>query len=568
LGVGRDILAPGSKRKWKGQCEVPGVASILVIEDDPLLLENVISVLETQQHDVQGVATAQDAIDKAAQTPFDLLLTDVRIAGPVDGVEALAGVRKHRPEIRCILMTGFADADVPLRAARLEADDYLLKPFKMQALLRSVQSVLSKETHAPNFLMKLAQVPGQATQAALRWFYDARLQQLEALRENAMKQYFLLVRSKRLTPQQAYQFFCSWEQLELDYLQQQGPPHWNRQIGAYHEWTKGLNSLQVPVESSDTVPRRAFDLLHARVQAGVVTAADLLPAVRLLHVAESRQQSLESYCAYHWLWADQLDQGDPFLGLTIKAYRLVRHRSAPNPAVRLYEAEAEFRRGHTDLILCVPESEQWQNLMSRELKSERARLLQTDFGHHFLLYQSDAMSLKARLPSHGVEFRQAWNIMRPIFVQVAAYHKQRKVCGCFSLRDIDSPPGQPCSLSHFSPTAFAEAHASLNDSSGIIREFNAAPEALHQSEPTAASDQAVLGRLLFEVVHGGRYPEPGLRVHIRMLGEPDSNRAFAPHLARLGPLTQLFYRLAHSDPAQRFSSVDEAISRIDAAVAT
>lgn len=543
------------------------MANILVIEDDPILLDNVISILEMQNHDVQGVATAKDAIEKAAETEFDLLVTDVRIAGPQDGVEALAGVRKHRPHIRCILMTGFADADVPLRAANLQADDYLLKPFKMQALIRSVQSVLGKEHHAPNFLQRVGQMPGQATQAALRWFYDARLQQLETLRENAMKQYFLLVRSKRLSTQQAHAFFCSWELLELDYLQQQGPQHWNRQVAGYHQWSKDLAALKPPSELSETLSRKAFDLLHARVQAGVVRSADLLQAIRLLHVPESRQESLESYCSYHWLWADQLDEGDPFLGLTIKSYRLVRHRSATNPAVRLYEAEAEFRRGQVDLILCVPETEQWQNLMSRELKSERARLLTSEFGHHFLLYQSDAMSLKARLPSHGVEFRQAWNILRPVFAQVAAYHKQNKVSGCFSLRDIDSPPGQACSLSQFSPTAFAEAHALLSESKGIIREFYAAPEALHQATPTAASDQAVLGRLLFEVVHGGRYPEPGLRVHIRMLGEPESNRSFAPHLARLGPLTQLFYRLAHSDPAQRFGSVEEAIQAIDAAVA-
>lgn len=541
------------------------MATVLVIEDDPLLLDNVIAVLENLGHEPQGVASAPEAIQKAEQATFDLVITDVRIAGPADGVEAIAGIKKLQPNIRCILMTGFADADVPLRAARLQADDYLLKPFKMQALIRSVQTVLQKEEQlSASFLTRLSQLPGQATQRALRWFYDQRLQQLETLRENAMKQFYLLIRSKRLVPAQAYPLFCAWEKLELDYLRNSTPQHWQQQVQGYHEWGKGLAQPEQYTEHSETLSRAVFDLLYARVQSGVVQAQDLLEAVRLLHHPEARHQSLASYSQYHWLWSAQLDEGDPFLGLSLKGYRLARHRSVPSASVRLYEAEAEFRVGQVDLVLCVPENDEWQSLVRRELNAERAKPLASSFGHLFLLYQNDSLSLKARLPSHGVEYAQAWRILRPVFLQVAGYHKQGKCCGCFSLRDIDSPPGQPCRLSNFSLTAFAEAHAMLKQAPEIIREFYAAPEVLHQLAPTPASDQAVLGRILFETIHGGRYPEPSLRVHIRMLGEADSNRAFAPHVHRLGPLTPLFYRLAHSDPAQRYANLDEAVAAIDA----
>ena len=100
----------------------------------------------------------------------------------------------------------------------------------------------------------------------------------------------------------------------------------------------------------------------------------------------------------------------------------------------------------------------------------------------------------------------------------------------------------------------------------MITHFKAAPEVLRQAQPTPASDQAVLGRLLYEVIHGGRYPEPSLPVHMRMLGLPESNRAFAPYLQRLGPLTPIFYRLAHSDPDQRFPRLEQAIAAIDAII--
>lgn len=507
--------------------------------------------------------TAAEAADLARSRPYQLLVSDIRIGGEVDGVEGLAQIRQIQPNIRCILMTGFADADAPVRAARLQADDYLLKPFKLQALTQSVQAVLEKETSQPEVRAELVQAHDPTMP---RWMFDARFQQLELHRERCLSQFFVLVRSKRLKQPEAYALFCAWEALELGYLNAPGPEHLPRHLVSYQHWERALAHLEIPNQLSNTLTRKAFDLLYARVQSGVLQVSQLMQAIRLLHEPEARKESLQAYCNYHWLWADQLDQGDPFLGLTLKGYRLLRHRSVPSPLVRLYEAEAEYRPKNGDMVLCLPENEDWQGLLSGELRAERASLIATSFGHHFLLYPGYSLSLKARLPAEGVDYRQAWRILRPVFLQVATYHQQGRVSGCFALRDIDSPPGQPCSLSNFSAGAYREAHRVLRDAEGLITDFRAAPEVLRQPEPTAASDQAVLGRLLYEVIHGGRYPESSLPVHIRMLGQPDSNRAFAPYLARLGPLTPIFYRMAHSDPSQRYPRLEQAISALDAAV--
>jgi DNA-binding response OmpR family regulator len=533
--------------------------SILVVEDDPLFRDAVISVLQMQGYAVDWAASAAEATQKARQRNYQLLVSDIRISGDVDGVEGLAQIRLIQPDIRCILMTGYADIDAPMRAARLQADDYLLKPFKLHALTQSVQQVLDKDTGLGELGARL-----DTTDAAARWLFDQRLQELEVHREACLQQYFVLIRSKRLKQSEAYAFFCAWEEAELAYIQQPGPQNWARHRTAYQNWERALNRLEVPQQPSLTLDRGLFDLLFARIQSGVLQVHQLLQAIRLLHDPQARKENLQAYCTYHWLWADQLDQGDPFLGLTLKGYRLLRHRSVPSPLVRLYEAKAEIRPKSGDMVLCLPESEDWQGLLSTELRAERASLMSTTFGHHFLLYPGYSLSLKARLPTQGVSYRQAWKILRPVFQQVAMYHQQGRFSGCFSLRDIDSPPGQPCSLSHFSPAAYREAHRLLVEAEGAITDFKAAPEVLHQPEPTAASDQAVLGRLIYEVIHGGRYPEPSLPVHIRMLGQPESNRAFAPYLQRLGPLTPLFYRMAQADPAQRFPNLEDAVAAVDA----
>jgi CheY-like chemotaxis protein len=534
------------------------MANILVVEDDPLFRDAVINFLSLQGHLVESASSAEEALGKARAATFDLLLNDIRIAGQLDGVEALAMIRKLQPQIRCILMTGFADADAPLRAARLQADDYLLKPFKLHTLRRSVESVLEKDFDAPP---GLTQNPGPD----LRWLFDDRLQLLEAHREICVHQFFLLVRSQRLSLDDAYALFCSWEALEIDYYDHQNPLHWDRLTIAYREWTQALNSMKIPSRTSETIPYLRFELLYARIQSGVIQTRQLLQAIRLLHWTPLRHENLQAYCTYHWLWSDQLDQGDPFLGLALKGYRLLRHRSAPSPMVRLYEAEAEVRPKNGDMVLCVPDKQDWQLLITSELRSERASSLATTFGHHFLLYQGYSFSLQARLPRRGTDYGHAWKILRPIFLQVAAFHQQNRCSGCFCLRDIDSPPGQPCSLSHFSEAGYREAHREFQ-AGHPISDFHSAPEVVHQARPTAASDQAVLGRLLFEVVHGGRYPNPALRLHMRTLGDPDSNRNFAPYLQPLGPLTAAFYRLAHSDPKERFARLEDAIGAIDSAV--
>jgi len=541
------------------------VAHVLLVEDDPIFQEMLKSVLEQYSHTVAEARTAAEAVAQAKGQNFDLLLSDVRIAGAEDGVESLRQIRKLQPDIRCILMTGYADAEVPLRAAGLCANDYLLKPFKIQTLLQSVRSVLGGPQHSPSFLRRISAVPGQAAQKALRWFYDKQLQQLEELRQQGVSQFFLLVRSKRLKAQDAQAFFAALEEIELEYLKNDSPQRWADLIRAYHAWGKNLVLMQVPEKTSPSISTQAFELIYARIQSGLIESHQLLKAIELWHFPEARKRSLQDFCNFQWLWGETIDQGDPFMGLNISGYRLVHLLTGANSAARLYEAESEFSPQDGDRILCLPSSQEWAPLLRRELAAEQARHLCTAHGHDFLLYPSYATSLRARLPGNGMSSYEAWRLLRPVFLQVAGHHGRGQVSGCFSLRDIDWPPGQECSLSRFSDSAYTAAHIQLQTSQGPVSEFYSAPEVLHQPVPTAASDQAVLGRILFETIYGGRYPDPNLRVAIRSLGEPQSNLAFAPYLERLKPIQQIFYRLAHADPAERFPDLRSAITALDEA---
>ena len=538
------------------------MARILLLEDDPLLRQTLETLLTQFSHEVICSSSGEDAVALARQHEIDLLLCDVRVSGEMDGVEALEQIRKSRPGVRSIVMTGYADVDAPLRAARLQADDYLLKPFKMQALLLSLRGVLSQESSPPDFLMRLKAVPGQAASRALRWFYDAHWKQLQEVREQAMKQLYLLIRSKRLGATEAKAFFGTWTELELDYLGNQAPQRWAQQVRAYHQWGQALTRLEVP---SLQVELPGFELLYARVQAGLVEMAHLLRAVELLHVPQRRKDSLEDHCLYHWMWAPGEEQGDPFLGLSVKQYRLVRPYTGAFSKARMYEAEHELQPGVGDRVLCLADTPESRYLAQREIKAERTELLATEHDHVFLLYRGYGLSLRARLPGNGLLPFEAWKCLRPVFVQVAAYHGQGRCSGCFALQDIDWPPAENSVLTRFSPEPYRLEHQRLREAQGTVGAFLAAPEVVFQAEPSPLSDQAVLGRLLFEVLFGGRYPDISLRSQLRMLGQPEANLAFAPYVERLGPLGQVFYRLAQAQPEQRFPSLEQAVTAGDAA---
>jgi len=83
------------------------------------------------------VTTGEKAIVSAKQSPPDLILMDIRLAGEIDGIEAASVIRMEK-EIPIIFITGYEDMSVRERAQKLNPLDYLIKPFsiyKLQTIL-------------------------------------------------------------------------------------------------------------------------------------------------------------------------------------------------------------------------------------------------------------------------------------------------------------------------------------------------------------------------------------------------------------------------------------------------
>jgi len=110
---------------------------VLIVEDDEELREALAVTLDLAGCRVEATAGAQDALVHLEAAPFDVVVSDVNMAG-MDGHELLRRVRALHPQVPVVLVTAFGSIERSVQAMRDGASDYLVKPFRPAQLLEVV----------------------------------------------------------------------------------------------------------------------------------------------------------------------------------------------------------------------------------------------------------------------------------------------------------------------------------------------------------------------------------------------------------------------------------------------
>jgi two-component system, OmpR family, response regulator len=139
--------------------EAPAIlrARVLVVEDEPGILDFVRRGLEAEGF---SVSTAQDGIEGerlALKEPFDLVVLDLMLPGR-GGLEILGSLRRERPALPVIVLT--ARGEIEDRVAGLDAGavDYLSKPFSLAELLARVRAQLRVVAEASTSMLRGADI--------------------------------------------------------------------------------------------------------------------------------------------------------------------------------------------------------------------------------------------------------------------------------------------------------------------------------------------------------------------------------------------------------------------------
>ena len=104
---------------------------VLIVDDDPAILETLGAYIRSLGHQVTLRRNAQEALDALRDDAFSLVITDAQMEG-MDGLELARRVRANYPGIAMLIMTGHEN-EYPMSAAlRAGADGYISKPFSLR----------------------------------------------------------------------------------------------------------------------------------------------------------------------------------------------------------------------------------------------------------------------------------------------------------------------------------------------------------------------------------------------------------------------------------------------------
>lgn len=115
-----------------------GKHMLLVVDDDPYILESISSLLSEFGYTVYTCQNARDAMKMIQEIDFDLVLTDIKMP-QVTGIELLQNIHAYNQQIPVILMTAFAELDVAVDAIKKGAFDFITKPYNPDYLLHSLE---------------------------------------------------------------------------------------------------------------------------------------------------------------------------------------------------------------------------------------------------------------------------------------------------------------------------------------------------------------------------------------------------------------------------------------------
>jgi two-component system, NtrC family, nitrogen regulation response regulator NtrX len=122
------------------------MSKILIIEDEASI-RRVLTKILTEENDTYQVEEAEDGskgYEKIAQNDYDLVLCDIKMP-KMDGVELLQAVKKIKPEIPIVMISGHGDMETAIQTMRLGAFDYISKPPDLNRLLNTVRNALDKK---------------------------------------------------------------------------------------------------------------------------------------------------------------------------------------------------------------------------------------------------------------------------------------------------------------------------------------------------------------------------------------------------------------------------------------
>lgn len=122
-----------------------GGFKVLIVDDEADFRETLLKRLSRRGLSVSGAESGENALERIAEESFDVVLLDMRMTG-LDGIATLREIKRKKPLLEVILLTGHASLEAGIEGLRLGAFDFIVKPAELEELIRKLQQAYDKKS--------------------------------------------------------------------------------------------------------------------------------------------------------------------------------------------------------------------------------------------------------------------------------------------------------------------------------------------------------------------------------------------------------------------------------------
>ena len=124
--------------------------SIMIVDDEMIVRESFLHWFEKIGHKVETASSGIEALEKLEEFPFEVLFVDIKMP-KMDGIELMGIVKKEYPDTNVIIITAYGSIETAVKAMKLGASDYLLKPFKPDQLSLVMEKIANQKRLASEY---------------------------------------------------------------------------------------------------------------------------------------------------------------------------------------------------------------------------------------------------------------------------------------------------------------------------------------------------------------------------------------------------------------------------------
>jgi CheY-like chemotaxis protein len=146
--------------------------TILLVDDDEVLRHTLAAILKNHGYEVTTAASVAEALKLISAGTYDVLLSDLHMPGKGDGLTVVSAMRHANPKAVTILLSAFPEMDAAAQAILLQADQILVKPMNIPALIEAIEQRLAIGPAPSRVIESVATILESSLQSTIDSWYE------------------------------------------------------------------------------------------------------------------------------------------------------------------------------------------------------------------------------------------------------------------------------------------------------------------------------------------------------------------------------------------------------------